>query len=177
MRSTETITNAMDEKRRALLDNCTRALCGDKDVDKKLMDDATGGRFSNNGDDPIDPEQIKTLTLALRWLGLPIETKTRKRRTTKKASAGNGTDPVVKKRGRPKGSKNKTTSRKKKKIEITDSVMTEIPLEAKVDSPTETKTKPSVETPKTETPSEATPPIINTNSLDGVTFEGGALPQ
>lgn len=160
----------MDEKRQILLDNCTRALCGDATIDKKLMDEATGGRFTNGNGESVDQEQIKTLLLALRWLGLPVETKTRKRRTTKKA-AGNGAQPVVKRRGRPKGSKNKP-AKKDKQVEITETAQADAPLEAKVDvppeAPVETKTEP-VET--------TTPPMMTQESLEGVTFDGGSLPQ
>lgn len=98
----------MDEKREALLDNCTRALCGDNTVDVKLLDDATGGRFSIMMQAEDGDEQIKTLLLALRWLGLMPEKKTRKRRSTKKASTKKASaDGPAKRRGRPKGSKNK----------------------------------------------------------------------
>ena len=95
----------MDEKRAKLLDNCTRALCGDNTVDVALLDEATGGRYSTMAEQDDVDEQIKTLLLALRWLALPPEKKTRKRRSTKKAASAGS---VAKKRGRPKGSKNKS---------------------------------------------------------------------
>jgi len=93
---------AMEEKRTLLLDQCTRALCGDKFVDSKLLDEATGGRYSEGKGNP-DIAEIKTLLLALRWLGIQEEKKVSKRRTAAKT---NGTQPA-KKRGRPAGSKNK----------------------------------------------------------------------
>jgi hypothetical protein len=94
----------MDEKRAALLDNCTRALCGDNTVDAALLDEATGGRYSTMAEQDDVDEQIKTLLLALRWLALPPEKKTRKRRSTKSAKSAGA---PAKKRGRPRGSKNK----------------------------------------------------------------------
>lgn len=98
------ILSHMEEKRSELLDNCTRALCGDKTVDLKLLDEATGGRFSQGEGE----EAIKTLILSLRWLAIPSEKKTRRRRTSTKSSNKNtGTEPA-KKRGRPKGSKSKS---------------------------------------------------------------------
>jgi len=100
----------MDEKREALLDNCTRALCGDTTVDVALLDEATGGRYSTMLEQEDIDEQIKTLLLALRWLALPPEKKARKRRPSKKAAAAGG---PAKRRGRPKGSKNKKTEASK----------------------------------------------------------------
>lgn len=166
MKGTEPITNPMEQKRRALLDNCTRALCGDTTLDSKLLDAATGGRYNDNGEDK-DLEQIKTLVLALRWLELPEETvvKTRKRRTSRKASAGNG-KPIVKRRGRPKGSKNKpATPRDQEQMSIQN--LAPPPVET------------PVETPQVETPIETQPPIPMTppGDLKDVTFEGGGLPQ
>lgn len=95
----------MEEKRAALLDNCTRALCGDATVDVALLDEATGGRYSAMTEQVDIDESIKTLLLALRWLALMPEKKTRKRRSTKSAASAGGPS---KRRGRPKGSKNKT---------------------------------------------------------------------
>jgi hypothetical protein len=92
----------MEGKRLELLDNCTRALCGDQTVDATLLDEATGGRYSQGDGENL--EAIKTLLLALRWLALTPEKKTRKRRSTKNAAGA-----PAKKRGRPKNSKNKST--------------------------------------------------------------------
>ena len=93
----------MDEKRAALLDNCTRALCGDNTVNAALLDEATGGRYSASLDEGGSDDAIKTLLLALRWLALPPAKKTRKRRTTKKsASKDNGKPKVAKKRTQKK---------------------------------------------------------------------------
>lgn len=88
MKSTEPSKNllGMEEKRTTLLDQCIRALCGDDTIDPSLLRDATGGRFDfKTGADEGEPieDVIKTLILALRWLGLPIEKKTRRRRSTK----------------------------------------------------------------------------------------------
>jgi hypothetical protein len=91
---------SMDEKRAALLDNCTRALCGDSTVDASLLDEATGGRYSSM--EKQDGESIKTLLLALRWLALPPDKKVRKRRVAKKNADGS----PAKKPGRPKKAKN-----------------------------------------------------------------------
>jgi len=108
----------MDEKRKLLLDHLTRQLCGDQDVDMKLLDEATGGWFSdvaNEGSEGVacddSVEQIigvvvKKMILACRWMGLPPEKKPRKRRTA--TAKGNSKGTPAKKRGRPRGSKNKS---------------------------------------------------------------------
>lgn len=171
MKSTDPITATMDEKRKALLDNCTRALCGDTTLDNKLMDEATGGRYSKQNGESVDQEQIKTLILALRWLGLPVKTepKTRKRRTTQKASAGNGS-PVVKRRGRPRGSKNKK-AKEQHQLETETQTTTPSQVETPVETPIK---KPQIETPMSTQPQI---PITPPSDLKDVTFEGGGLPQ
>ena len=104
MKNTDATTQllAMEEKRTLLLDQCTRALCGDNSVDTKLFDAVTGGRYSEG--EGKNTEEIKTLLLALRWLGLPVE----KKKVTKRKAAAPKDGSPAKRRGRPKGTGKKS---------------------------------------------------------------------
>jgi len=101
----------MESKRVALMDQCTRALCGDKAVNAKMLDEATGGRYSSEEDANVKNAVISCMLLTLRHLGDVPEKKIRRKRQARTikegdvaATPGNG---VAKKRGRPSAKKDK----------------------------------------------------------------------